>query len=200
MGRRNERIMANATRVAHHCARRDASAGDRERQRISAKYRVTTSQLNRDGVHGAWLFMLSPILQMAGYIREPSFWPLALIAVTGPEPSPVQALLLLPCLWWPARFASAAYQRRLRGSGTLVGHLCPLGALKGERGPIGGELPDRSAFRTGLRGLLIVRRVFLTERNLGSATGKLFSLALSISNFSLALSSSKRSMYSVSKA
>lgn len=53
---------------------------------MTEKYRVTTSQLNRDGVHGAWLLLLSPIFQMAGwlwYFREPSAWPLALIAVTS---------------------------------------------------------------------------------------------------------------------
>ncbi|PBB64238.1 hypothetical protein CK228_34090 [Mesorhizobium sp. WSM4312] len=53
---------------------------------MPAKYSVTTTKLNGDGVHGAWLFIGSPIVQMAAWLwydHEPIFWTLALIALTG---------------------------------------------------------------------------------------------------------------------
>ena len=52
---------------------------------MPTRYNVRTkSRLNGDGVWGAWLLILSPLGQALGwfwYVREPTFWALALAAV-----------------------------------------------------------------------------------------------------------------------
>lgn len=51
------------------------------------KYRVTTrSRLNGDGVYGAWMLVISLLLQALGwawYFTVPEWWALGLIAITG---------------------------------------------------------------------------------------------------------------------
>ncbi|MDF3214830.1 hypothetical protein EN962_02545 [Mesorhizobium sp. M7A.F.Ca.CA.001.09.2.1] len=51
------------------------------------KYRVTTrSRLNTDGVYGAWMLVISPLLQALGwawYFSVPEWWALGLIAITS---------------------------------------------------------------------------------------------------------------------
>lgn len=53
---------------------------------MPVRYRVTTkSRLNGDGVWGAWMVVLSPLLQALGwkwYLAVPEWWALAFIAVT----------------------------------------------------------------------------------------------------------------------
>jgi len=54
---------------------------------MPVRYRVTTrSRLNGDGVHGAGLFVGSPLVQAGGwtwYLSAPGWWPLGLIGVTS---------------------------------------------------------------------------------------------------------------------
>jgi hypothetical protein len=54
---------------------------------VVTRYQIyTRSHLNADGVHGAWLFMLSPILNGLAwwwYFREPDMWPLIAIVATA---------------------------------------------------------------------------------------------------------------------
>jgi hypothetical protein len=53
---------------------------------MAIKYRVRTkSRLNADGVWGAWLLTLSPLMQALGwkwYLAVPEWWALAFIAIT----------------------------------------------------------------------------------------------------------------------
>lgn len=54
---------------------------------MPTKYRVTTtSRLNADGVYGAWMLVISPLLQALAwvwYFSVPEWWALALIGITG---------------------------------------------------------------------------------------------------------------------
>jgi hypothetical protein len=53
---------------------------------MSTKYSITTTKLNGDGIHGAWQFIGSPIVQMAAwlwYSHQKFFGRLALIELTG---------------------------------------------------------------------------------------------------------------------
>ncbi|QKC83278.1 hypothetical protein [Mesorhizobium sp. NZP2077] len=54
---------------------------------MAIKYRVTTrSRLNGDGVHGVWLLLASPVIQVIGwfwYVSAPGWWPIGLITVTS---------------------------------------------------------------------------------------------------------------------
>lgn len=51
------------------------------------RYRVTTrSRLNQDGVFGAWMLIVSPLLQASGwrwYLAVPEWRALGLIAITS---------------------------------------------------------------------------------------------------------------------
>ncbi|ESY72319.1 hypothetical protein X740_33430 [Mesorhizobium sp. LNHC221B00] len=54
---------------------------------MAIRYRVTTrSRLNGDGLCGAWMLVVSPILQALGwkwYFAVPEWWALAFIAITA---------------------------------------------------------------------------------------------------------------------
>ena len=54
---------------------------------MSTRYTVTTkSRLNGDGIWGAWMLVVSPVLQGLGwkwYLAVPEWWALAFIAITA---------------------------------------------------------------------------------------------------------------------